>query len=57
MLGLLAEGLTAAEIGDRLRISKETVMTHRRNLMRKLGLRNRTELIRYAIKPNIVGPD
>jgi PAS domain S-box-containing protein len=53
VLGLLAEGLTSAEIADRLGISNETVMTHRRNLMRKLGLRNKAELIRYALRHNI----
>jgi DNA-binding NarL/FixJ family response regulator len=45
------------EIAQRLVISKETVMTHRRNLMRKLGLRNKAELIRYAIKHNIGVPE
>lgn len=53
VLGLLAAGLTAAEIAARLGISKETAMTHRRNLMRKLGLRNKAELIRYALQHGI----
>jgi len=53
VLGLLAGGLTAAEIAQRLGISKETANTHRRNLMRKLGLRNKAELIRYAIENGI----
>lgn len=57
VLGLLAEGLIAAEIAQRLVISKETVMTHRCNLMRKLVLRNKAELIRYAIKHNIGVPE
>lgn len=55
VLGLLAAGLTAGEIAARLGISKETAMTHRRNLMRKLGLRNKAELIRYALQHGI-GP-
>lgn len=55
VLGLLAAGLTAAEIAARLGISKETAMTHRRNLLRKLGLRNKAELIRYALQHGI-GP-
>lgn len=53
VLGLLSAGHTAAEIADRLGISKETANTHRRNLMRKLGLRNKAELIRYAIENGI----
>ncbi|WPL16963.1 Nitrogen regulation protein C [Thiorhodovibrio winogradskyi] len=52
VLGLLAQGLTAKEIGQRLFISPETVKSHRRNLMRRLGLRNKAELIRYAIEYN-----
>jgi PAS domain S-box-containing protein len=53
VLGLIAGGLTSAEIAKRLGISNQTAMTHRRNLMRKLGLRNKAELIRYAIKHKI----
>lgn len=53
VLALLAGGLTAAEIAQQLGISKETANTHRRNLMRKLGLRNKAELIRYAIENGI----
>ena len=49
VLKLLAEGLTTAEIGQRLFISSETVKSHRRNLMRRLGLRNKAELLRYVI--------
>jgi two-component system, NarL family, response regulator NreC len=47
---LAAEGLTNAEIGKRLFISPRTVEIHRANMMTKLGLRNQTELVRYAIK-------
>lgn len=46
VLGLLAAGCTAGEIAKRLGITKETANTHRRNLMHKLGLRNKAELIR-----------
>lgn len=53
VLGLVAAGLTSAEIAQRLGISNETAMTHRRNLMRKLGLRNKAELIRYALRRNL----
>lgn len=53
VLGLLAAGLTAAEIAQHLGISRETANTHRRNLMRKLGLRNKAELIRFAVRHGI----
>ncbi|MBK5969155.1 response regulator transcription factor [Thiorhodovibrio litoralis] len=53
--GLLAEGLTALEIANPLFISLERVPSHRRNLMRRLGLRNKVELIRLAIEHKIEG--
>ncbi|MBK1649188.1 LuxR C-terminal-related transcriptional regulator [Rhabdochromatium marinum] len=53
VLELLADGLTSIEIANRLFISPETVRSHRHNLMRKLGLRNKAELIRYAIEHDI----
>lgn len=51
---LAAEGHTNPEIGARLSISSRTVESHRANLMRKLGLRNQTELVRYAIARRIL---
>lgn len=56
VLGLLAQGLTAAEIAGRLGITRETANTHRRNLMRRLGLRNKAELIRFALENGLGGP-
>jgi DNA-binding NarL/FixJ family response regulator len=50
VLQLLAEGMTGPEIASRLRIAKSTVETHRRNIMRKLGVKNLVELTRYAIR-------
>jgi DNA-binding NarL/FixJ family response regulator len=47
---LTAEGLSGAAISERLFISPRTVETHRVNLMRKLGVRNQKELIRYAVE-------
>ena len=41
-------------MAQELNISIATVKTHRRNLMRKLDLKNRAELIRYAIKQQII---
>jgi DNA-binding NarL/FixJ family response regulator len=54
VLHLAAEGLSNPEIATRLSISPRTVETHRANLMRKLGLRTQTDLIRYALKRGIL---
>lgn len=53
VLGLLAEGYSNKEIAERLFISLSTVHTHRSNLMNKLGLSSRRELIQYAHKKGI----
>jgi DNA-binding NarL/FixJ family response regulator len=57
VLQLAAEGLTSAEIGDRLSIGKRTVETHRANLQRKLGVKTQAELVRFAVKKGLVGVD
>lgn len=49
ILQLAAEGHTSAAIAERLVISQRTVEMHRGNLMRKLGLRTQTDLVRYAM--------
>jgi DNA-binding NarL/FixJ family response regulator len=54
VLQLTAEGLTGIEISERLFISPRTVETHRANLMRKLGLRNQRELVRFATEKGLV---
>jgi len=54
VLHLAAEGRTNSEIADRLFISPRTVETHRAHLMQKLGLKNQTELIRFALKRGIL---
>lgn len=51
-----AKGWNTKDIAEQLAISSRTVEVHRYNLMRKLGLRNKAELIRYAISNGIV-PD
>lgn len=50
VLYFTAEGFTSSHIADRLGISARTVETHRNNLMRKLGLHNKAELIRYSME-------
>jgi two-component system response regulator NreC len=54
VLGLLAEGLSNDEIGEALQISKHTVARHRENLMRKLELHSRSELVKYAIRKGLI---
>jgi two-component system response regulator NreC len=54
VLHLAAEGLTNVEMAARLSLSPRTVENHRANMMRKLGVNNQTELVRYAIKRGIV---
>ncbi|WP_043715648.1 response regulator [Symbiobacterium thermophilum] len=56
ILVLIAEGLTNAEIARRLYISEKTVQTHRSNMLDKLGIHDRTELVRYAIRQGLVEP-
>lgn len=56
VLELLAEGLSNEEIADRLVISRHTVARHRENLMRKLRLHNRSELVKYAIRKGMIAP-
>ncbi len=56
VLGLLAEGLSNDQVGERLSISKHTVARHRENLMRKLGLHSRSELVKFAIRKGLINP-
>ena len=53
---LIAEAHTNAEIAEALQISVKTVERHRENLMGKLGMRDRVELTRYAIRRGLVEP-
>lgn len=54
ILKLIAEGHTSREIANMLFISPKTVMGHRTRLLEKLGLRNRTELIKYAVRKGLL---
>jgi DNA-binding NarL/FixJ family response regulator len=56
VLKLIAEGHTSDEIAELLVISKKTVDRHRGNVLAKLGMRNRVELTRYAIRRGLVVP-
>ena len=57
ILRLLAEGLTAKEIANRLFISSKTVENHRINIMRKLELQRPIDLIRYAARIGLIDVD
>jgi len=57
VLQLAAEGHSNTAIGKRLFISPRTVEIHRANMMAKLGLRNHTEVIRYALKRGLIAND
>jgi two-component system response regulator NreC len=54
VLEQLAEGASNAAIGEALGISPKTVARHRENIMRKLNLHSRSELVKYAIRKGII---
>ncbi|MEU6084294.1 response regulator transcription factor [Streptomyces sp. NPDC047108] len=56
ILKLVAEGHTSQQIADLLVISVKTVERHRANLLEKLGLKDRLELTRYAIRVGLIEP-
>jgi len=57
VLHLTAEGLSSSAIAERLGISTRTAETHRGNVMGKLGLHNRADLVRYAIDRGLVSTE
>lgn len=54
ILKLLAEGLSVKEIAARLDLSVKTIEAHKFNLMRKLDIHNKAQLVQYAIKRKII---
>ena len=56
VLNLLVQGSTNEAIASQLTISKHTVARHRENIMRKLNLHNRSELVKYAIRKGLIEP-
>lgn len=56
ILKLVAEGHTSQEIADILVISVKTVERHRANLLEKLGMKDRLQLTRYAIRVGLIEP-
>jgi DNA-binding NarL/FixJ family response regulator len=57
ILELISSGKTNQEVADTLFISTKTVETHKANILEKLGLKNTAELVKYAIKHNIISLD
>ncbi len=57
ILKLIAEGHTSREVADMLFISLKTVLGHRTKIMEKLDLHNRTELIKYAMRNQLITLD
>jgi DNA-binding NarL/FixJ family response regulator len=54
VLKLIAEAYTNKQIADALYISVKTVERHRQNILDKLGMRDRVELTRYAIRRGLI---
>ncbi len=54
ILTLIAQGLSNQQIAEKLYISIKTVQTHRAHVLEKLGLHDRTELVRYAIRKGLI---
>lgn len=54
VIRLIAEGYTTQEIADNLSRSIHTINTHRKNILKKLGLKKPSELIMYAVKKGLV---
>ena len=57
VIALIAEGYTNGQIADKLFISNHTVNTHRKNIMKKLGVNNTAGIVMYAAKTNLVNPN
>ena len=55
VLRLIAEGLTSREIAQQLTLSPKTVDRHRENIMAKLNLHSRVDLVKYAIERGLLG--
>jgi len=57
IITLIAEGLTNADISEKLFLSKHTVNTHRKNIMAKLGVKNTAGIVMYAVKEKYTSPN
>lgn len=57
VITMIAEGMTNAQIAERLFLSAHTVNTHRKNIMQKLGVNNTAALVMYAVKSGFTSPN
>lgn len=56
IMPLLVEGLTSAEIAEKLFISESTVISHRKNILHKFNLKNTSALVKFALENNLLLP-
>ncbi|HLP13901.1 MAG TPA: response regulator transcription factor [Flavobacteriales bacterium] len=54
ILAFIAQGLTDKEIADKVFLSSLTVISHRKNILSKLGLKNKVEIARFAIENKLI---
>ena len=54
MLKLLAEGFRVKEVAGNLKLSVKTIEAHKFNLMRKLDIHNKAQLVQYAFQKKII---
>lgn len=54
VLSLVCAGLTSEAIGLKLEIAKNTVQTHRRNMLRKTGFKNTQQLVGWAVREEFI---
>jgi DNA-binding NarL/FixJ family response regulator len=55
VMKLVASGFRTRDIAERLKLSVKTVESHRQEVMRRLGLRNMADLVRYTVRVGLVG--
>lgn len=54
IIALICEELTMKEIGERLFVSEQTIMSHRKNIMKKVNAKNTVGIVRYAMQSGII---
>lgn len=57
IITLVAEGLSNKQVADKLFLSTHTVITHRKNIMNKIGAKNTAGLVMFAVRENLVSPN
>ncbi len=57
VLALIADGRSNSDVAGKIHVSPYTVQSHRENIMRKLNIHSRTELLKYAVKRGLIQLD